>query len=281
VNFRKSQTYLLPPYLVPKIRCSELLFHCANPSPRLPFLSTEEITFYFSEILEAKIGELSISFLSDIKFIFYVHPFSAHFSSLFQSFITFQSQVHPSFSGFHELQSSGGALDNRRFSATCQPHSHPLPHVLISPPPLALSGQAYIRLKTLLPWKYFSWPCFSFMWLPHLSLPVIAKILKEQPVLMDSLHWSFGLLLFSWEIAGALKSDCQGSVPVKDYPHHYSAVDWGKLIVPLILPFQAPIYTVSQFIGAWLGEILRLLLFSNLSSCLIRRLVFPIKLSLY
>lgn len=155
-------------------------FHYVNPSPRLPFLSTEEITFYFSEILEAKIGELSISFLSDIKFIFYVHPFSAHSSSLFQSLITFQSQVHPSSSGFHELQSSGRALDSRRFSATCQPRSHPLPHVLISPPPLALSGQANIRLKTLLPWKYFSLSLLFFhVTSPSLSLPAIAKILKR------------------------------------------------------------------------------------------------------
>lgn len=170
-----SHLSLSPPYLVPQIRCSELLFHCVNPSPRLPFLSTEEITFYFSEILEAKIGELSISFLSDIKFIFYVHPFSAHSSSLFQSLITFQSQVHPSFSGFHELQSSGRALDSRRFSATCQPRSHPLPHVLISPPPLALSGQANIRLKTLLSLSLL----FFHVTSPSLSLPAIAKILKR------------------------------------------------------------------------------------------------------
>ena len=46
---------------------------------------------------------------------------------MFQSLITFQSQVHPSSSGFHELQSSGRALDSRRFSATCQPRSHPQP----------------------------------------------------------------------------------------------------------------------------------------------------------
>ena len=188
-----SDVSLFPPNRVPQVRCFEFLFHCANPNPWLLFLLTEEITSYFSEILEAKIGELSISFLSDIQFIFYVHSFSAHFSPLFQSLITFQSQVHPSFSGFRELQSSGGALDSRGFSATCQPHSHPLPHVLISSPPLALSGLANIRLKTLLPWKYFSLTLLFFhVTFPSLSLPVIAKILKRTAC-------SYGLFaLISW-----------------------------------------------------------------------------------
>lgn len=137
------------------------------------------------------------------------------------------------------------------------------------PPPASLAS--YLKLS--FPENTFPCPYFPLMWLPHLSLFLwLLNLKKEQPVLRGLFALTIDLLLFSWEAAAvALGPDCPGSIPMKDWLYHHSATGWEKVIISLILLFQTPIYTILQFTGARLGGIPHLLLFSNLSSSLIKR----------
>lgn len=142
--WQASYLSFLPTHLVPLSRCSWAFLHCSIPSPPLPSLSADEITSYFTAILEAIYGELSTSLVSDSKFIFiFTRVLLIPFSCFRVSSPLKVESVYPS-SDRHALQPSGGGQGNF--------HQLPPPLLLsfISPSPLAFSCQAKIRLQTLL-----------------------------------------------------------------------------------------------------------------------------------
>lgn len=94
-----------PLHLVPQIRCSKLFLHCANTSPLLSSLSSDEITSYFTEILGAIYSELSTSLLADSNLFlsspifcsfFFLVSGSDHLEKLSQSILLLDS-MHYSF----------------------------------------------------------------------------------------------------------------------------------------------------------------------------------------
>lgn len=141
--FQPASHWFLPSCLGPENRCSKAFWHgSAKPSASLP--STDEITSYFTKILEAIYGELSTSCSSDSKFIFIFTRVLLVPCPCFRILSPFNVEsAYPSL-GLYALQPSGRG---RGLSTHCQP---PLLS-LISPLPAALSHQAKTGLKTLLP----------------------------------------------------------------------------------------------------------------------------------
>lgn len=174
VHFSKPRTYLLPSHLVSQIGCSEPFSHCVKPVPLLSSLSADEITFYFTEILEAVCSELSTSLLADSRFIFIFTHFLLIPLPCFRVWCPWRvGSIYPS-SGFHALQTFWWRAGVFR-------HLPPPTFVsLISPPPLALSCQVKIGLKRSFPKNTFPWPIFSFLRPPYLSLSSCNCLISEK-----------------------------------------------------------------------------------------------------